>query len=274
MSLPGGFANHRKENVVLLSLSSEDATYRDSGTFRINMGNSTETEHAAGLQVIGSTLTHKFPNIHEYNNIISDGTTTYTLPIGFYDAGAFVAAFNALNVAGGAGITAAVVNNRVELTNNIQPPPPPLINLQGTSELFSMLGYTQDQMLPSGNPALPYQLPLPAGGTSIPSEEFNFSGDKKIFIECDELAHGNSIDGSDGSVHDHLVVIPIAETQYGATVHYTPADANAFMIQFPNAKSINNTLTFRIKDSRHRLRAYPENCHVYLDMKLHYFHPH
>lgn len=254
-----------KEESCLLSIDTEHASYRNQGEFKINIGNSIFVEKALVAVPIKAVLTNVFPNVTKYNNVLTmqdTGTTTLTMPIGFYSISELITTLNEITSQSYSALVVWGVStdNKVTLTNNSGP----TVRVTASGEFWDLVGFAH----PTGD--ADFEIVIANGETITAVHLPALQGERVVHVECDKLSHGNLISSRDGKPHDILMTIPLAETAYGFTKAFIPAASDMYSVQYKHTNSLSSTLEFRLLDSRLRVLDYPNNQHMHLLLKVHH----
>ena len=221
------------------------------------MDNSVFVEKTSGLSVSHVSLPNVFPNITQYNNVITVGNTDIILPVGQYTAAQVVTEANAQLVT--AGLDFVWGHDGVYFTFSNTALAGTLVLVAPNQETLDWMGLTEI----TGYSVL-------FGTTLTAPHPSGLFGEKIVHICCDKLGHGNMVHGADGKLSDVLVTIPLGDTVYhGVAVWQPPTDAT-YRINYKYVNSITSTLSFTMCDSKMRPLPFSPNHHVQILLKIYH----
>ena len=270
-------AQFDQEETAIVYLSTEHATSRqaDGASFKINMDNSVFAENVSGVSVIQGVIPNIFPNINIYRNYFATGTVLTQvgneIAIGQYTGSTLGGAMNALLVSIGENIVVSYTGvdfgiSNLEATDRV---------MDMNAEMWEQLGWDWRllEVAPSTEPgtgATLYRLELPSLQIVLAPYPSALFGEKLVHVSCDQLARGNFVHGADGKLHDILVTLPLAETEFFRVLTWAPPEDSTQRINFKHIKSITSTLEFTLYDSRMRRLPMVINHHLQLTLKIYH----
>lgn len=250
------------EESCLLAINSNNAVYRNNGTFTVNIGNTTFAEHVNSVVPIQAKITNIFPNVKQDYDIGFNkgaGLVTNTLTQGQYSLSALATALQTAIAEPGVNVT-ITSDSKIQIDHAIADD----IEVFIPGPLAVQLGFT-------GDPTVEYTVDLPGPSSTVVASHLPaLEGVQTVYIECDRMASSNLVHSKNGKLADIVFCIPLHDTPYGMSKTFTVSDVHTFSIQLKNSKSISSTMTFRILDHDLEELSYSPNQHIHMLFKIHH----